>query len=301
MRNLLEFLAKYNHWFVFLILEVVSMVLLFQYNSYQGSAWFSSANAVTGKLYEWDANVETFFSLTKVNQELTQRNAYLEQEVQKLSDSLVTMVDAAILGLVSVTKDSSIYHRDQFALLRNYRLIPAKVVANSVDKPGNLMTIDKGSADGIHKDMGVISGTGVVGIVYLVAEHYAIVIPVLNTKSNISCMIQNRGYFGYLRWKGGVSDLAYLEEVPRHAHFKLGDYVVTSGYSAVFPPGVRVGRILHVFNSADGLSYRVQLRLSTDFARLRDVCVIDDAAMKERLEIMRAAQDSIETNGDNNQ
>lgn len=290
MRNLLEFLAKYNHWFVFLILEVVSMVLLFQYNSYQGSAWFSSANAVTGKLYEWDENVETFFSLTKVNQELTQRNAYLEQEVQKLSDSLV-----------SVTKDSSIYHRDQFALLRNYRLIPAKVVANSVDKPGNLMTIDKGSADGIHKDMGVISGTGVVGIVYLVAEHYAIVIPVLNTKSNISCMIQNRGYFGYLRWKGGVSDLAYLEEVPRHAHFKLGDYVVTSGYSAVFPPGVRVGRILHVFNSADGLSYRVQLRLSTDFARLRDVCVIDDAAMKERLEIMRAAQDSIATNGDNNQ
>lgn len=290
MRNLLEFLAKYNHWFVFLILEVVSMVLLFQYNSYQGSAWFSSANAVTGKLYEWDANVETFFSLTKVNQELTQRNAYLEQEVQKFSDSLV-----------SVTKDSSIYHRDQFALLRNYRLIPAKVVANSVDKPGNLMTIDKGSADGIHKDMGVISGTGVVGIVYLVAEHYAIVIPVLNTKSNISCMIQNRGYFGYLRWKGGVSDLAYLEEVPRHAHFKLGDYVVTSGYSAVFPPGVRVGRILHVFNSADGLSYRVQLRLSTDFARLRDVCVIDDAAMKERLEIMRAAQDSIATNGDNNQ
>lgn len=290
MRNLLEFLAKYNHWFVFLILEVVSMVLLFQYNSYQGSAWFSSANAVTGKLYEWDANVETFFSLTKVNQELTQRNAYLEQEVQKLSDSLV-----------SVTKDSSIYHRDQFALLRNYRLIPAKVVANSIDKPGNLMIIDKGSADGIHKDMGVISGTGVVGIVYLVAEHYAIVIPVLNTKSNISCMIQNRGYFGYLRWKGGVSDLAYLEEVPRHAHFKLGDYVVTSGYSAVFPPGVRVGRILHVFNSADGLSYRVQLRLSTDFARLRDVCVIDDAAMKERLEIMRAAQDSIATNGDNNQ
>ncbi len=290
MRNLLEFLAKYNHWFVFLILEVVSMVLLFQYNSYQGSAWFSSANAVTGKLYEWDANVETFFSLTKVNQELTQRNAYLEQEVQKLSDSLV-----------SATKDSSIYNRDQFALLRNYRLIPAKVVANSIDKPGNLMTIDKGSADGIRKDMGVISGTGVVGIVYLVAEHYAIVIPVLNTKSNISCMIQNRGYFGYLRWKGGVSDLAYLEEVPRHAHFKLGDYVVTSGYSAVFPPGVRVGRILHVFNSADGLSYRVQLRLSTDFARLRDVCVIDDTAMKERLEIMRAAQDSIESNGDNNQ
>lgn len=282
MHNLLEFLAKYNHWFVFVILEVVSFVLLFQYNSYQGSVWFSSANAVTGKLYEWNANVETFFSLTKVNQQLTQRNAYLEQQVQDLSEKLT-----------DVTKDSSFMHRGQVELLRNYHLIPAKVVANSIDKPGNLMTIDKGSADGVHKDMGVVCGTGVVGIVYLTSEHYSVLIPVLNTQSNISCTIKNRGYFGYLRWKGGASEYAYLEEVPRHAHFKLGDYVVTSGYSAVFPPGVLVGKILHVFNSADGLSYRVQLKLSTDFGKLRDVCVIDDAAMRERLQIMRAAQDSI--------
>lgn len=282
MHNLLEFLQKYNHWFVFVILEVVSMVLLFQYNSYQGSAWFSTANAVTGKIYEWDANVETFFSLTKVNQELTQRNAYLEQQVQQLSDSLY-----------GVTKDSAIYHRDQFALLKNYRLIPAKVVANSLDKPDNLMTIDKGSADGIHKDMGVISGTGVVGIVYLVAEHYSIVIPVLNVKSNISCTIQGRGYFGYLRWKGGVSELAYLEEVPRHAHFKLGDYVVTSGYSSVFPSGVIVGRIKHVYNSADGMAYRLKVTLTTDFTRLRDVCVINDTEMEKKMEILQAAQDSL--------
>lgn len=282
MHNLLEFLAKYNHWFVFVILEVVSFVLLFQYNSYQGSVWFSSANAVTGKLYEWDSNVETFFSLTKVNQELTQRNAYLEQQVQQLSEKLT-----------DATKDSTFAQRSQMSLLQSYRLIPAKVVANSIDKPGNLMTIDKGRADGVRKDMGVVCGTGVVGIVYLVAEHYSVLIPVLNIKSNISCTIKNRGYFGYLRWKGGPSEYAYMEDVPRHAHFKLGDYVVTSGYSAVFPPGVLVGKVLHVFNSADGLSYRVQLKLSTDFAKLRDVCVIDDAPMRERLELMRAAQDSI--------
>lgn len=282
MHNLLEFLAKYNHWFLFVILEVVSFVLLFQFNSYQGSVWFSSANAVTGKLYEWDANVETFFSLTKVNQELTQRNAYLEQQVNQLSEKLT-----------DATKDSTLAKRNQMALLQSYKLIPAKVVSNSIDKPGNLMTIDKGSADGVHKDMGVVCGTGVVGIVYLVAEHYSVLIPVLNTKSNISCMIQHRGYFGYLRWKGGASEYAYMEDVPRHAHFKLGDNVVTSGYSAVFPPGILVGKILHVFNSADGLSYRVQLKLSTDFAKLRDVCVIDDSVMRERLEIMRAAQDSI--------
>ena len=282
MHNLLEFLAKYNHWLLFVVLEAVSFTLLFQYNSYQGSVWFSSANAVSGKLYDWNSDVESFFSLTKLNQELSQRNVYLEQQVQQLYERLT-----------DVTKDSTWVQRNQISLLQNYRLIPAKVVSNSIDDPNNLITLDKGSADGIHKDMGVVCGTGVVGIVYLVSQHYSVVIPVLNVKSNISCKIQNRGYFGYLRWKGGTSEYAYLEEVPRHAHFKLGDNVVTSGYSAVFPPGVLVGKILHVFNSSDGLSYRVMLKVSTDFGKLRDVCVIDDTPMRERLEIMRAAQDSI--------
>lgn len=284
MHNLTEFLAKHNHWFVFLVLEVVSMVLLFRYNSYQGSVWFSSANAVTGKVYEWDSAVESFFSLSGVNSQLTQRNAFLEQQVRMLDDSIARLTrsqEAAVTRLSSMVP------------FQGCRLIPAKVVANMVNRCDNLITIDKGSADGVKRDMGVVCGMGVVGIVYLVSEHYSIVIPALNSHSNISCTIQRRGYFGYLRWRGGSSQLAYLEDVPRHAHFKLGDNVVTSGYSSVFPPGVMVGKVLHVFNSADGLSYRVQVKLSTDFARLRDVCLVDDSALQERIDLMRAAQDSI--------
>lgn len=284
MHNLTEFLAKHNHWFVFLVLEVVSMVLLFRYNSYQGSVWFSSANAVTGKVYEWDSAVESFFSLSGVNSQLTQRNAFLEQQVRMLDDSIARLTrsqEAAVTRLSSMVP------------FQGCRLIPAKVVANMVNRYDNLITIDKGSADGVERDMGVVCGMGVVGIVYLVSEHYSIVIPALNSHSNISCTIQRRGYFGYLRWRGGSSQLAYLEDVPRHAHFKLGDNVVTSGYSSVFPPGVMVGKVLHVFNSADGLSYRVQVKLSTDFARLRDVCLVDDSALQERIDLMRAAQDSI--------
>lgn len=284
MHNLTEFLAKHNHWFVFLVLEVVSMVLLFRYNSYQGSVWFSSANAVTGKVYEWDSAVESFFSLSGVNSQLTQRNAFLEQQVRMLDDSIARLTrsqEAAVTRLSSMVP------------FQGCRLIPAKVVANMVNRYDNLITIDKGSADGVKRDMGVVCGMGVVGIVYLVSEHYSIVIPALNSHSNISCNIQRRGYFGYLRWRGGSSQLAYLEDVPRHAHFKLGDNVVTSGYSSVFPPGVMVGKVLHVFNSADGLSYRVQVKLSTDFARLRDVCLVDDSALQERIDLMRAAQDSI--------
>lgn len=284
MHNLTEFLAKHNHWFVFLVLEVVSMVLLFRCNSYQGSVWFSSANAVTGKVYEWDSAVESFFSLSGVNSQLTQRNAFLEQQVRMLDDSIARLTrsqEAAVTRLSSMVP------------FQGCRLIPAKVVANMVNRYDNLITIDKGSADGVKRDMGVVCGMGVVGIVYLVSEHYSIVIPALNSHSNISCTIQRRGYFGYLRWRGGSSQLAYLEDVPRHAHFKLGDNVVTSGYSSVFPPGVMVGKVLHVFNSADGLSYRVQVKLSTDFARLRDVCLVDDSALQERIDLMRAAQDSI--------
>ena len=284
MHNLTEFLAKHNHWFVFLVLEVVSMVLLFRYNSYQGSVWFSSANAVTGKVYEWDSAVESYFSLSGINSQLTQRNAFLEQQVRMLDDSIARLTrsqEAAVTRLSSMVP------------FQGCRLIPAKVVANMVNRYDNLITIDKGSADGVKRDMGVVCGMGVVGIVYLVSEHYSIVIPALNSHSNISCTIQRRGYFGYLRWRGGSSQLAYLEDVPRHAHFKLGDNVVTSGYSSVFPPGVMVGKVLHVFNSADGLSYRVQVKLSTDFARLRDVCLVDDSALQERIDLMRAAQDSI--------
>lgn len=283
MRNLLDFIARYYHWFMFVILEVASIVLLFKYNSYQSSVWFSSANTVMGKVYEMNSEVTQFFSLVKENERLSQRNLYLEQQVQTLASQLTKQ-----------TNDSSFMQMAGVKMLEHYKLIPAKVVSNSINKMDNLITIDKGEADGVHKDMGVACGTGVVGIVYMAGEHYSVVIPVLSSRSSISCAIQKRGYFGYLRWEGGNSRLAYVDDVPRHARFSLYDKVVTSGYSSVFPAGVMVGKILHVYNSKDGLSYRLQVQLSTDFSNLRDVCVIDDSMMRERLDVLRAAQDSLE-------
>lgn len=283
MRNLIEFLAKHHHWFVFILLEAISFTLLFRYNSYQNSVWFSSANVVTGKVYEWSSQLEKFFSLATVNQHLTQRNLALEQKVVELSEKLT-----------AVTKDSSYVKADVTQQLSQFKQIPAKVVSNSLKDVNNLMTIDKGSADGVRKDMGVVSGTGVVGIVYLVSPHYAVVIPLLNAKSNVSCKIENRDYFGFLNWRGGSTNQAFLDDIPRHARFKLHENIVTSGYSSVFPPGILVGKILHVYNSPDGASYRLCVQLATDFSTLRDVSVIDNTLMKERIEVMRAARDSME-------
>lgn len=282
MRNLIDFLARHNHWFLFILLEVLSFVLLFHYNSYQGSVWFSSANAVSGKVFEWNASVTQYFSLVDVNKTLTERNIYLERQVEQLTEQLE-----------KAGRDSTEIERMQTSVLKDCNTIPAKVVSCSLNKLNNFITIDKGYADGVRKDMGVVCGTGVVGIVYLVSEHYSVLIPVLSSVSNISCTIRSRGYFGYLHWKGGSPEEAYIDDIPRHARFKLGDVIVTSGYSSVFPPGIVVGKIKHVYNSANGLSYRLKITLSTDFGRLRDVCVINDKEMDRKLEILRAAEDSI--------
>ena len=282
MDNLLDFIKAHYHWFVLLLLETTSLVILFQYNNYHNAAWTMTSNSVAGAVYSVESEIAQYFHFRNLNEDLTIRNAYLEREVQLLTDEIAKQKGDSVHRALSAS-----------AVLHDYKLIPAKVVSNSVDKRDNLITIDKGEEDGIRKDMGVVSGKGVVGIVYLAGPHYSVVIPALSSKSSISCTVKTRGYFGYLHWEGGASNMAYVDDVPRHANLKLYDMVVTSGYSSVFPPGIAVGKILHVLNSADGLSYRLQVHLYTDFANLRDVCVIDDSKVAERLDILRAAQDSL--------
>lgn len=282
MNNLIAFLVKYYHWLLFLVLEVASAVLLFRFNSYQGSVWFTSANYVAGKVYEQEAAVTQYFALTTVNEELSLRNFYMERQLGQLR------------RLYAEATDTTAKERSEQQILEHYKVIPAKVVSNSVNQPDNLITIDKGLKDGVEKDMGVVCGNGVVGVVYLTSDHYSILIPVLNaTASRISCAIRNRGYFGYLHWNGGDPSIAYLEDIPRHAKFNRGEWIETSGYSSIFPPGVLVGKIGTVYNSRDGLSYRLKIHLSTDFSNLRDVFVISDYTMKERVELQTAARDSM--------
>ena len=335
MQNLLDFLARHFHWLVFLLLETVSGILLFSYNSYQGSTWISTANAVTGKTLELQADVEQFFSLKRLNEELSLRNVVLEQRVRMLSEGApsaaattpgasapgpssalpsATTPGASAPGLPASTAAATIPGASApgpsasaattpgasapgllpAALPSGGTLIRAKVVSNTIDRRDNLITIDRGRADGVHEDMGVISGTGIVGVVYMAAEHYSIVLPALNSRSRISCSIRGRNYFGYLTWPGGSPVEAYVEDIPRHARFKKGEWVETSGYSAIFPKGVAVGKIVAIYNSRDGLSYSLKVHLCTDFACLRDVFVINDPTLPEQRRLMESARDSLE-------
>ena len=271
MRNLLNFLVKYNYWFLFILLEVASFVLLFRFNRYQQSVFFTSANAAAGKLYEATGSIAAYFHLKETNEDLLDHNIRLEQRVALLERALL-----------DARSDTTLYRSlDSVPAGSRYTLHKARVIKNSLNRLDNYLTLDKGSADSIRPEMGVVSANGVVGIVYKTTPHYALVISLLNSKSSLSCKIQGSDYFGYLKWEGGDSQYAYLRDLPRHAEFSVGDTVVTSGYSAVFPPGLLVGYIDEMSDSHDGLSYLLKIRLATDFGRVSDVRVIANHNLPE--------------------
>ena len=274
MRNLLNFFLKYNYWFLFIFLEVISFVLLFRFNNYQGSAFFTSSNQVAGMVYESANRVTGYFHLKTINDGLVQKNVELELQVEHLRSALMEL-----------TADSTEIERMKSNALLGYDIYRANVINNSLTHADNYITLNKGENDGIRREMGVISGSGVVGIVYQTSPNYSVVIPILNSKSSISCKIKRSDYFGFLKWDGGSSQYATVKDMPRHSLFTLGDTIVTSGHSAVFPGGIPVGTVEDMSDSHDGLSYLLKVKLFTDFARLSDVRVIAKKAQEERLEL----------------
>lgn len=274
MRNLLNFLLKYNHWFLFILLEVISFVLLFRFNHYQHSVYFSSANAVAGKVYEVSGGITSYSHLKSVNEDLLDRIMELEQQNHNLEDALGRhLSDSTELNSIRNLPNT------------DYQVFKARVINNSLNLVDNYITLNRGSKDGIRPEMGVVDGNGVVGIVYDTSSHYSRVISVLNSKSSISCKIVGSEYFGYLKWEYGDSRYAYLKDLPRHAEFNLGDTVVTSGYSTVFPEGIMIGTVDDMADSNDGLSYLLKVKLATDFGKVSEVRVIARTGQHEQKEL----------------
>ena len=265
MHDFIERITAYVHWALFLLLEVLSGFLLFQYNHYQGSVWFTQANTAAAMVHEWEAKALSYLRMPAENAALVRRNIILQSKLDVLRHEL------------ALTKaDTSSTQKTQEEMLRDMTLIPAQIVDNSVRKRDNMLVINVGSNDGVAPEMGVVSGTGVVGIVSAVTQHHALVMSILNSHSSISCRLRGTEYFGYLKWKGGKPLRAYMDDVPRHAHIQKGDVIETSGFSSVFPAGIFLGKVAEIKNSSDGLAYELEILLSTDIANLRHVNVIDN-------------------------
>lgn len=273
MRKLLDFLISKRHWFIFLVLEIVSLVMIYRNNSYQRSIMLSSANVVTGYVSSVSASVNSYLNLRSLNKELLERNGQLEMKLLELQDQIDVM-KADTAKFAGYAPDST----EVFT----YHFVPAEVVNNSVSQIFNYITINKGRKDGITQDMGVVSDKGVVGIVSVVNDHFSVVLSILNPKFRLSCKIQRSQYFGSMIWKGRNIQYGSLEELPRHAVFKKGDIIVTSGYSAIFPPGILVGRIWNEKKNLDNNFYSLDVKLATNFATLKNVRIISNYRQAEQ-------------------
>lgn len=244
-----------------------------------GSVYLSTASEVTARLLNGKDKVTTYFGLAEQNLALAEQNAQLQQRVVELE----AMVSLTRLDSLSETEAISRVHR------AGYRISPAQVIDKSVNQTDNYITIDRGSADGVVPDMGVMGVDGAVGVVYKCTEHYSLVMPLLNSNSSISCKVRGNDHFGYLRWHGGDPRYAMLYDLPRYSDVKVGDTIVTSGSSSFFPEGVLVGRIEETFPSTDGLYMSLKVLLSTQFSKLEHAFVVskmdadEQAALQELL------------------
>lgn len=276
MHDFIERITAYVHWALFLLLEVLSGFMLFRYNHYQGSVWFTEANTIVGVVHEWEAKALSYLRMPAENAALVRRNIVLQRKLDLLRHELAL-----------ARADTSLTERSQATLLEGMTLIPAQIVDNHIRRRDNTLVINAGSDDGVAPEMGVVSGTGVVGIVSAVTPHHALVMSILNSHSSISCRLRGTEYFGYLKWKGGRPLRAYMDDVPRHAQIKKGDVVETSGFSAVFPAGIFLGKVAEIKNSSDGLAYELEILLSTDLANIRHVNVIADQNKAELDSLLR--------------
>jgi rod shape-determining protein MreC len=271
MRNLIRFILN-NHFFIlFLFFEIVALTLVFQNNHYQKALVFNISRNISGYV---DSRIFSFRQYIYLNE----TNRALAEENTRLRNDLMSSYKLGIRPCISVEFDS--------AWLRQYSFIPARVIANSVNKQNNFISIDKGSLHGVEPDMAVVSTDGIVGIVSGVSSNFSTVIPVLNRDLRVSSRLKDTGYFGSLHWDGRDPRAALLHELPHHVTINAGDSVVTSGYSAIFPEGIMVGKILE-FEIRGGNFYTAVVELSTDFRKLTHVYVIENFFREELLELQR--------------
>lgn len=262
MKDLLGFLVRYSFGILFLIYIIISGALLISSSPYQRHLWMSSSGAVASVVYDGAHNITSYFYLREVNEDLEQRNGELESELAAMRYKMREMSEALYADTMIIEE-----------LFKPFDFIVASVTNNSIALPHNYLTLNKGLLDGVLPEMGVLDANGVVGVVNKVTDHHAQVISMLNPDFRLSCKVKGRDFFGSMVWDGKEVDEAVLEELPRHAVFNVGDTVVTSGYSSVFPEGIPVGKVIETLHDGDDNFYRLKIKLFTDFTRLSTVRV----------------------------
>lgn len=273
MRSLLNFLARYNHLIIFLILEGISFYYLATRNNYHNTrVMFAMRGLVQG--FEVKINdARTYLSLKEINEDLAAENVALKNAMQKY-----IMQDST--GFISVSDT---------VFSQQYVHTSAEVIDNSTNRQKNFFTLNKGRRHGIVNDMSVISVEGVAGVIVGVSENYSIAMSVLNLDFKLSARLKNTDYFGSLNWDGHNYRFAMLNEIPQHVPISIGDTLETTGYSALFPEGIMIGTVQE-FEKKGGDFYNIRVQLSTDFRKLRYVDIVGNIRKGEQLDLQNMFQ-----------
>ena len=283
MHNLLQLIVRFSNFLLLVGLEVVAFIFVIRGNKYQQMVADGAANAVTASIQLANDNVTSYFRLRSDNAQLLEHNAQLLQENNLLraeisqnecdpsrpkhvNDTLTTRKR----DVNETTTDNTFYLPSD----RDYAFIPARVIAFSNDRHHNYLTLNKGERDGVTPDMGVIGKDGIVGVVQSVSTHFAVVAPVIHEGLFISSRIGKNDYMATLHWHMPDIRHAELEDVARHVDVKVGDSIVTSGMSAIFPAEMPVGVVSEVSIGEGDSYYDIDVELATDFRSLRAVHIL---------------------------
>lgn len=266
MQQIFNFIFKNSYRLLFLLLLVVSLTLTVQSHSYHRSKVISSANFLSGGVYERINNINEYLSLKGQNDELAAENARLKALLYNQKDTTKIAIDS-IKGVDKIN------------------LIPSKVIHNSYNVYENYLTINSGSAAGVKTDMGVVNSAGIVGIIDKTSTNYATVLSILNVKSQINAKIKKSNHFGSLIWDGKSTGFVQLIDVPRLASVRKGDTIVTGGQSVIFPPNIGIGTINNVYVDNKTNYYTLNIKLFNDMTNLGHVYVIKSKDREELINL----------------
>lgn len=266
MYKLYQFLLKYRAFIFFILIQLLCWWMIFQYNNIQNSVFFSTSNRYAGALLETRTNITDYFHLKEVNEQLAKENAKLRKQLSFSEEAQ---------DLVSMGTPN-------YLMANRLEFIPAKVVKNSVDMRQNYLTLNKGTASGVKRDMGVISPLGIVGRVIKTSSHFSTAISLLHQNNSIASKIKRKNIRGTVSWPGGNPTIAKLEDVLRHHNISEGDTIITSEDNSIFPEGVIIGTIKDYHLGQGSSEYDITIDLATDFTALSYVYIIGNKLKPER-------------------
>ncbi|HSP84046.1 MAG TPA: rod shape-determining protein MreC [Gillisia sp.] len=273
MQQIFNFLIRNKNNILFLLLLTLSLFLTIQSHSFHKSKFISSANAVTGGIYNWANNIQTYFHLDDYNQRLLEENKQLRSLLANTRDT------ASLSGAL-----------DSISLDGVYNFMTARVINNNYSKINNYITLDIGENSGVQKEFGVITSQGIVGIVDHVNKRHARVISILNSQSRINAQLKKTNHFGSLVWDGKDPNIVQLIDVPRQAPVEVGDTIVTGGRSLIFPQGIPIGDVTRFTLDQNESYYTLYVRLFNDMTNIGHVYVIENEE-KEEIKALEATND----------